>query len=404
MPEDSQLLDAKIIFFGCDPPLRAALQAHATAYVLDLKSVQAAAGLMFAAATLRPRVLILEADCLPPGRSIAAILERLGQVSGTSPRLICLVSHPQSAGASAAFGGATSPPAFATFQAPFDAAPFDAARICARVNEALARHSNRARRVLVVDAVPAESDEIVATLSAAGLLVERLSDPQRVMAALEQTPADLILLDLNLLQDASRSLTAAIRRHESHLAVPIIFLSGLVAAGHQGDVLRLGDDEYLARPVVSERLLTAVFERLALTAAGPRAAPDASGEGAPALRYTQLIKRLDHTIRDRSRPADAQAVLFIRVDEVPAFGPPDADAREALDATLIELVRQSASAAQHGVARYEDGVCSWARCQSDSQIGQRHRPRGPARSDRPPPDRHGQAGVGPDRPGAGRTA
>jgi EAL domain-containing protein (putative c-di-GMP-specific phosphodiesterase class I)/CheY-like chemotaxis protein len=363
MPQDSHPPDATVFFFGCDAPLRATLQACAAAHALALMSVQTVAGLMYAAAIRTPRVLILQTDALPPGRSLAAILERLEEAAGTCPRLIHLAAQPQSPGISAASGRATSPAAFATFQA-----PFDAARIWARVSDALAQRSARVRRVLVVDAAPAEGDEIVAALSAAGLLVERVADPQRAMAALEQTPADLIVLDLNLPQDATRALTAAIRRDESLGDVPIIFLAAPIGANQQGEVLRLGGDEYLARPVVGERLVTAVVERLAQCAAAPGPAPDTAGEGAPVLSRTQLIKRLDGAILDRATPAEAQAVLFIRVDDTPARGRLDAAGFDAVCPLIIELVRRCAGAAQRGVCRHDDGVCAWVHCPSEPQI------------------------------------
>jgi len=363
MPADRPPSDQTVFFFGCDPVLGAALQAQAAAFALDLRWVKTVAGLMYAAARHTLRVLIVETGCLPAGRSPTALLDRLERDTGTYPRLIYLVPE----GAARGRNEAAWREAHAVFPAPFDAAP-----IMARVVQALAPASAGQRFVLVVDARPEEGDEIVAALSAAGLLAERVPDPRRVVAALERARADLLLMDLNLPNDASRALRATIRNHQTLFDLPIIFISAEDYPDHEGEILRLGGDEYLARPLAAERMLAAVKGRLArlpTAAASGLGRGVRGGPGAPVLlTRKQLLRRLELAMVDPQVPAAGQAVLYLRIDESPGLAALDAARVEALRSLILELVHESASLALRGACQDDDGLYAWVRDESDAAV------------------------------------
>ncbi|WP_295444224.1 EAL domain-containing protein [uncultured Thiodictyon sp.] len=360
MPDASRPSDPLVCFFGSDLRLWDRLHDRLAEHLIKLRNTDSMSGLMAAVGARGATVLIMELDSLPPGSTAASILDRLERDTGSRPELVCLV------GQAIEHRGETCPEAVATFQA-----PFDASRIVARVLDSVAARTVRLRRVLIVDGLPQEGDEFQAILRGAGLSADQMADPQRVIRVLEQSATDLVLLDLNLPGGASRRVTDAIRRHAILYNLPILFLSAETSPEHQGEVLDLGGDKYLARPVSAEQLLAAVRGRFAESGAvAPTAGPPAAASAAasPLLSQTQLVKRLDHAVINDPAPAIGQAVLFIRPDDSVLVATLDAVGLDQLLRLVFELVCRQAATRLHAAALCEDGCYAWVHCGSDAEI------------------------------------
>lgn len=282
-----------VYFFGCDAVLRDALDTQGAALGISLHSVQTVAGLMCLTRLQPARVLILQADCLPPGRSLTALLDRLEAQSGRRPRLIVLAPERTAGNAHGAGLGAAGGEAITTFRP-----PFDAVAIIRQVAHVFAHRPRRLMRLVFVDGRPREGEPLAAALRDEGFEVCRLSEPDRVVATLEAHPADLVLLDLSLPEEATGRLSEALRAHPRLRQLPVIFLAAEGGADRSAPLLRMGQDEYLARPLSPGRLAATVRGRLA------REAREARGHRSPAQPQQQVQAPLG-----AAAPAGDAAVL-----------------------------------------------------------------------------------------------
>jgi len=362
MHDTSSPIGETVFYFGVDLTLLRTLRDRLRERSIAVRAVRTPAGLMLAADGRPVPVLILEPGILRPGRSVKAILDRLEKGTGLRPRLICLVAAP-----SAERVIDQCPDAVMTL-----AAPWDAERIVEQVVALMIAEMPPQGRVLVVDALAAERSEIVATLRRGGLLVEQVAELHQVIPALESVPCDLILLDLTLHQNDHRDLAAAIRAHAAADDLPIVFLSAEASPEHHGEVLHLGEDDYLARPLDNDQLLATVRRRIEQVRAADHSSRAASAiSGARdrlLLSRTQLIKRLDHAILVHPGTDSGQAVLCIRVDGSPVLGAAEATDAQALGALVTELIRSTAGAAQRGVCAGEGELLLWVRCASNGAV------------------------------------
>ena len=117
-------------------------------------------------------------------------------------------------------------------------------------------------RVLVIDDQPVAALFATRVLQGAGILAERICNPLEIMQALERFKPDLVLMDLHMPGASGIELTGIIREQERFIDLPIVFLSGELDPEQQMAALRIGGDDFLAKPVVPDRLVEVVRQRL----------------------------------------------------------------------------------------------------------------------------------------------
>jgi CheY-like chemotaxis protein/EAL domain-containing protein (putative c-di-GMP-specific phosphodiesterase class I) len=140
-----------------------------------------------------------------------------------------------------------------------DLEPMDlAARIAARLGSA----ETEPIRVLVVDDQPVAALFAARVLEAAGMRTERVADAMAVLEEAKRFEPHLVLMDLHMPGASGIELTAIIRGQERFADLPIVFLSGEMDPHRQLDALRVGGDDFLAKPVQPAQLVDAVRTRL----------------------------------------------------------------------------------------------------------------------------------------------
>ncbi len=149
----------------------------------------------------------------------------------------------------------------------------------------------------------AEDDEVnqrLATrmLQKHGHNVRAVSTGREVLAALEQEPFDLILMDLEMPEMGGFQVTAAIREREMHTGghVPILAMTAYAMQGDRQKCLDGGMDGYLAKPVKPQQLFEAVEETrrktLSADSPRPRETPDKSSAG-EVMDLSLALERFD---------------------------------------------------------------------------------------------------------------
>jgi len=228
-------------------------------------------------------------------------------------------------------------------------ASLEPAALAARLASLVALPDGGPERVLVVDDQPVAALFAARVLEHAGLVVERVHDPLEVLAALERFAPNLILMDLHMPGVNGIELTGVIRGQERFADLPILFLSGELDPGRQLDALRIGGDDFLAKPVAPQRLVARVRERL-VRARHRLARGSVSEHGAAGLAGRErLFTRLDRLLRAAS-PAHWALLYFEQ--------PGDEAVMTRLGAVVCARLGEDGLAArvgEHGVAALLSG-------------------------------------------------
>ena len=205
---------------------------------------------------------------------------------------------------------------------PLDQPP---AELAARAAALAAPPGGAPERVLVVDDQPVSALFAARVLERAGMTVTQVHDPLEVLPALGRFAPDLVLMDLHMPGISGLELTAVIREQERFADLPIVFLSVELEASRQLDALRVGADDFLAKPVPPPRLVACVRQRLArarhralvrATAAPP---PPAVADPPGLVDRNRLFARLDQLIN--ARAGDWVVVYLELPPDVPGVQP-----------------------------------------------------------------------------------
>ena len=139
--------------------------------------------------------------------------------------------------------------------------PVSAPRLAESIELLLAQRRQPPCRVLIVDDDETLAEHYRLTLSAAGMLVEWVSQVEKVWNALEDLRPDLLLMDLVMPECSGADLARAIRYDDAWQSLPIIFLSAESDVENQGRALSSGADEFLVKPISDAQLVVGVRAR-----------------------------------------------------------------------------------------------------------------------------------------------
>ncbi len=117
------------------------------------------------------------------------------------------------------------------------------------------------KTILIADDEQDIRDLISYNLSKEGFTVESAANGKEVLQKLEQSPADLIILDIMMPEMDGFEACKAIRANPKTANIPILFLTARAGEVDQIVSLELGADDYVQKPV-SPRVLVARVKSL----------------------------------------------------------------------------------------------------------------------------------------------
>jgi two-component system, cell cycle response regulator DivK len=123
-------------------------------------------------------------------------------------------------------------------------------------------------RILVVDDRPTNLKLAAEVLAAAGYDVLKAADAEEAVAVLQQTPIDLILMDISMPGMDGLELTRLLKGDESTRQVCIVAVTALAMQGDDQKALEAGCDGYIAKPLDTRKLPMQVAEFLRWKAEG----------------------------------------------------------------------------------------------------------------------------------------
>ncbi len=273
-------------------------------------------------------VLVVDVRGASPERDLGRVFGQIAAAGASPPVWVCL-SEPGdiSARLDALRSGARG--CFAD--------PVDADALSGRLLALCGAAAGSPYRVLVVDDQEVAALFATRVLEKAGMKVRAVTDGLTVLDALSEFRPDLVIMDLHMPGADGLELTQIIRQQEGFLATPVVFLSGEVDPDRQMAALRVGGDDFLAKPVAVDRLVDTVKRRVETarlaTRRGPVPATDASGPG----RCGYLLRHIDRTIAAEARTATGAGVLYLELDQGEQLEMRPGLLEGVLDAVLAQL-------------------------------------------------------------------
>ena len=117
-------------------------------------------------------------------------------------------------------------------------------------------------RVLIVEDDPSQALFAESVLVGTGMQARVVAVGSEVMAAMADFHPDLVLTDLHMPGLNGTEITTLIRAHAAFAHTPIVFLTGDPDPERQFEVLQVGADDFLTKPVRPRHLIAAVESRV----------------------------------------------------------------------------------------------------------------------------------------------
>lgn len=164
--------------------------------------------------------------------------------------------------------------------------------------------------ILIVDDSRSQALHSAKVLNKAGMLTEVVNDPLRVLAALENSNPDLVLMDMYMPGCNGMELAKVIRQQREYLNLPIIYLSGEEDRQRQLDAMAEGGDDFLTKPVGPRHLLSTIRTRVHRARQLQQLIARDSLTGL--LNHTHILEALHDTIQ--KQPDVAVSFVMIDID------------------------------------------------------------------------------------------
>ncbi len=226
----------------------------------------------------------------------------------------------------------------------FFVAPFDSREIARKIMQLLTPMVEEHYRIMVVEDDPSQAEFAASILTKAGMEVQAITEPMRVLEALEAFNPDLILMDIYMPDVNGIELTTIIREQKEFVAIPIVFLSGEQSAEKQLDALSFGGDDFIPKPIRPKHLLTVVKNRVRrtrkmLAAYSNAALSTPSHEESKLLSRQQVLDLITKNLEEGGDPNRPAGIVYVRPDGLDELSRQlDPHSLEALLAELAQVV------------------------------------------------------------------
>lgn len=228
--------------------------------------------------------------------------------------------------------------------------PVDISTLAGRIEMLVLEREHTPYRVLIVD-----DDEVLAehyrlTLEAAGMIAQKVCDPQDTLAAMQNLHPDLLIIDLYMPDCKGSDLALAIRYEDAWMSLPIVYLSAEDDLDEQIKALNNGGDDFLTKPISDTRLVATVRARAARARKVSELMSQDSLTGL--LKHSSIKDRLAQEVERTRRQGKVMAVAMVDMDHFKrindTWGHPMGD---QVIKTLAHLLRQRLRR-QDSIGRY----------------------------------------------------
>lgn len=141
--------------------------------------------------------------------------------------------------------------------------PLDAARLADCLERIFDERQAAPYRVLIIDDDATLSEHYRLVLSAAGMEVAVLNQPEAVLDKVSAFHPELVLMAMHMRGYYGPELATVIRHHDDWIGLPIVFLSAETDLDEQIRALGHGADDFITKPISDTRLVASIRVRVA---------------------------------------------------------------------------------------------------------------------------------------------
>jgi len=139
--------------------------------------------------------------------------------------------------------------------------PLDIPKLVERLEQIFGRRQAEPCRILIVDDDLALAAHFRLVLEAAGMAVETLSEPNKILEVMTALRPDLVLMDVHMPECSGPDLARVIRLQDEWVGTPIVYLSAETDLDRQIEALGSGGNDFLTKPISDAHLAAAVSVR-----------------------------------------------------------------------------------------------------------------------------------------------
>jgi len=244
--------------------------------------------------------------------------------------------------------------------------PLDVPRLVDRLERTLEARFAAPYRVLIVDDDIDLARHFKLVLSAAGMEVAVLSQPESVIEAVSAFCPELVLMDMHMPGYSGPELATVIRHYDEWIGLPIVYLSAETDRDKQLQAMGRGADEFITKPISDTHLVTAVRAR----AARSRQLSDLMSKDSLTglLKHARIKETIAVELARAQRSGKPLAVSMLDIDHFKSvndtYGHPVGD---RVIKALAHLLKQRLRKAD-GIGRYggEEFVAILPECEQDT--------------------------------------
>jgi len=225
------------------------IHAQLRRYGIETEMLGATTQLLSKIETIRPHAIVFE---MASSAEVNAMLDTISQVMRSlfqAPALIVISPHGDMASRlKAVRAGATA----------YMSNPVNMSGLVDFIRLRYRQISEPAYRILIVDDDVSLAHNTALTLQRAGLETHVLTDPMRVLEALNDFQPELILLDLYMSECTGLELTSVIRQQCVYNGTGIVFFSVETDINQHIETMREGGDEFFVKTMAPNNLVAAI--------------------------------------------------------------------------------------------------------------------------------------------------
>nr|WP_246347339.1 diguanylate cyclase [Desulfurispira natronophila] len=140
--------------------------------------------------------------------------------------------------------------------------PVDIPKLVDRLSQLLRSNGDTPYRVLIVDDDRDLAQHFQLVLQGAGMEVQVLEEPSRILDAVKEQRPEIILMDLYMPGYSGVELARLLRLQDDWLHTPIVYVSGETDLKKQMSALGHAGDDFITKPLSDEQLIAAVKVRV----------------------------------------------------------------------------------------------------------------------------------------------
>jgi diguanylate cyclase (GGDEF)-like protein len=167
-------------------------------------------------------------------------------------------------------------------------------------------------RVLVVEDSPTATAMIKRTLEQHGIANTAIANPQHLLEAVWRYQPDLVLMDMHMPHCTGVEATRVLRQIPACRSLPVVYLSSETDIGMQMAALRLGGDQFIAKPFNPVLMTTIVKSKIERYREMQRSGVHDSLTGL--LNHSASKMRLQNALLTFEKDAGSLCVVMIDID------------------------------------------------------------------------------------------